>query len=130
MIPTIETKVDVYWNLHGKCFSILDRKTRRVVRSDIGPLLIKEVEFVVQLGGYTRTMIERRKNVHAFVRGILGAAESCSIENDFILATYNPYMAPYWKRSDSGNQIVSAEFAILTSELRDNIRKPCVWIKK
>ena len=61
-------KVEVYFNLHKKCWSIRQAGVP-VVHSDF--VEIKEPQFVVQQGGNARVRREKRKNVHAFVRGYL-----------------------------------------------------------
>ena len=63
-------KVEVYKNLHKDTWSIRDQSTGRVVdHSD--HVLIKDAKFVVQKGGRNRVLKEKRKNVHAFVRGVI-----------------------------------------------------------
>ncbi|MBY0403208.1 MAG: hypothetical protein K2X66_04870, partial [Cyanobacteria bacterium] len=66
-------RLEIYYNLHRKCLSArgLDRNYRgRVVARPRG-ILLKKVRFVVQPKGRERVLREGRKNVHAFVRGIL-----------------------------------------------------------
>ena len=80
-------KVEVYFNLHKKCWSI--RQTGKpVVHSDF--VEIKEPQFVVQQGGNARVRREKRKNVHAFVRGYLTDRVGIFPKNQK-LVTYNPY---------------------------------------
>ena len=61
-------KVEVYFNLHKKCWSIR-QAGKPVVHSDF--VEIKQPQFVVQQGGNARVRREKRKNVHAFVRGYI-----------------------------------------------------------
>jgi len=59
---------DVYWNLHKKTWSLLNRRTGRVeYHRDI--VEMRDCRLVVQPAGNQRARDEGRKNVHAFVRG-------------------------------------------------------------
>lgn len=67
-------KVDVYKNLNksremGKpIYSIRDPKTKRVI-CWTDKVFLSSVEFIVSKSGRNRVLREKRKNVHAFVRG-------------------------------------------------------------
>jgi len=65
-------KTEVYRNLHKNCFSV--RQNGRVVEyindeNDIAEL--HNVTFAVQPAGRAKVLKEKKKNVHAFVRGNL-----------------------------------------------------------
>lgn len=85
-------KVEVYWNLHKDCFSVRDCKTGRVIKH-AKELFLTDVKFVVRQAGRRKVLQEKRKNVHAFVRGNLvqdhfrPLAGACKTG----YATYNPY---------------------------------------
>ena len=84
-------KVEVYWNLHKNCFSVRSCKTGRVIQHSDG-LNLRDVKYVVRQAGRRKVLQERKKNVHAFVRGYI-------YENPLPLhertqcgkATYSPY---------------------------------------
>jgi len=66
-------KVDVYWNLHKQTFSIRSRE-----REDYGRVIrhadhvhIKNPTTVVSKAGRERVLREKKKNVHAVIRGVL-----------------------------------------------------------
>ena len=61
-------KVDVYRNLHKKCWSIRSVATGRVVahKSDA---TVANAKFIVQPAGRAKVLREKKKNVHAFIRG-------------------------------------------------------------
>jgi len=61
-------KVEVYFNLHKRVFSVRSCKTGRVVHHTKHIRLFDPV-FVVRESGRQRVLRERKKNVHAFVRG-------------------------------------------------------------
>jgi hypothetical protein len=59
-------KVDVYWNLHRKVWSV---RHRGKVVAHLDKVALRDVEWVVQPAGNRRAREEQRKNVHAFARG-------------------------------------------------------------
>ena len=83
-------KVDVYFNLHKKCLSVR-HKGKVIAHSNY--VKITNPKFVVSEAGRQRVLREKRKNVHAFVRGELAALESNPNEqpNNLQTITYNPY---------------------------------------
>lgn len=103
----IETgqQVDVYWNLHEDVFSIRGKHhtaPRLRVLGHSADVIMKDVTWVVQLSGNERVRRERRKNVHAWARGIIlsWAPKGSFIADDTNIlprnaywrhVTYNPY---------------------------------------
>lgn len=83
-------KVRVYWNLHKKCWSVVDLSTGKVVMY-CSNVLIKDPEFRVRAGGRARVLEERQKNIHAFVVGELIGADMRDMKPEGIEVTYNPY---------------------------------------
>ena len=82
-------RVEVYFNLHKRVFSIRSCKTGRVIHH-AKDVHIVNPKFVVRKGGRQRVLRERKKNVHAFVRGNLTTFK----DNPSRLADtigYNPY---------------------------------------
>jgi len=73
-VKEIYPKVDVYWNLHRKCWSVKSRERHfrygtiilHAVRVDL-----IDAHFVVQDAGRQRVLRDKTKNVHAFARGRL-----------------------------------------------------------
>lgn len=66
-------KVDVYWNLHKQTFSIRSREKEdygRVIRH-ADHVHIKNPTAVVSKAGRERVLREKKKNVHAVIRGEL-----------------------------------------------------------
>ena len=64
-------KIEVYFNLHKKLFSIRalsgENKGRVIAHRD--RVAITGADFVVQKAGREKVLAEGRKNVHAFIRG-------------------------------------------------------------
>ena len=102
-------KVEVYFNLHKKCWSIRQAGVP-VVHADF--VEIKEPQFVVQQGGNARVRREKKKNVHAFVRGYLTERVGIFPKNQK-LVTYNPYKHTSFVERGSDKPICSAQYAVL-----------------
>ena len=62
----LNKNVEVYYNLHKKCLSV---RKRGLVIDHVSSILLKNAEFVVQPAGRKRVVKEKRKNVHAYIRG-------------------------------------------------------------
>lgn len=92
----IGLEVETYYNLHRHTFSIRDRKTRLVV-GHAESVYLTDVTFHVSEAGRQRVLRERRKNVHAFVRGTVTDIDDpwwdewLDSEQVCGLASYNPY---------------------------------------
>ena len=61
-------RVEVYFNLHKHLFSVRSARSGRVILHT-DKVHLRNPEFVVRQGGRQRVLKERKKNVHAFVRG-------------------------------------------------------------
>lgn len=70
-MPTNGDRVQIYWNLHRDCFSVMalsgPHKGRVVAHTDSFDLT--DATFVVRPAGRQRVLREQRKNVHAFIKG-------------------------------------------------------------
>jgi hypothetical protein len=104
--------VDVYWNLHRDCFSV---KVQGRPVAHVNRIALRDARFVVQLGGWKRTVREHRKRVHAMIRGEIvefgmggeGKSRHARKDRGTISITYNPYVAPYF-RDRKGERIDTA----------------------
>lgn len=112
-------KFEVYRNLHHGCFSIRHKGLVCAHLQDDGFYYLRDVKFAVQPAGRRKVLRERRKNVHAFVRGFandqygepktcragypLGAADRFNIK-----VTYNPYVAGHFFIAKTGEPIHEA----------------------
>lgn len=109
----IGTAVEVYWNLHRHVFSVRDRKSRRVL-GHCDQVFLNGVEFYVSQAGRQRVLDDQRKNVHAFVRGVISARRPTNIE-EYDIARYNPYEGPHFNDED-GLPLKGAAFAWLVAQ--------------
>ena len=100
--------VSVYWNIRRKVWSV--RKRNRVV-AHLAALTIFSPTFHVSEAGRQRVLRERRKNVHAFIRGEL-YAPGLLAETGFQVS-YNPYKGPTFYRVGSGETVLRGRWAKL-----------------
>lgn len=103
-------KVDVYFNLHKKTLSVR-HKGKVVHHSDYVKIL--NPKFVVSEAGRQRVLREKRKNVHAFVRGELASLVNDPKESSENLQTitYNPYKYTSFVKKNDETIISTAEVA-------------------
>lgn len=88
---TMGKRVEVYWNLHKDLFSVRNMQTGRVMMHTHF-VRLQDAKFVVRPSGRLRVLREKRKNVHAFVRGYLDTYDlDWSVYEADRKATYNPY---------------------------------------
>ena len=121
-------RVEVYWNLHANCLSARPtRKGGRVLH--LGYIRLSGVRFAVQPAGREKVLREKRKNVHAFVRGItetmlpvgfMGEAAGVSDEEFFgdnlhlwTRVTYNPYRYESFVVAETGEPVYEADEVIV-----------------
>ncbi len=115
-------KVRVYRNLHKNCFSV---KQDGLVRCHTDHITLENCHFIVSKAGQKRVRDEGRKNVHAFVEGLLvdtreadahvdGAksdAEMDAGKSDWQKAYYNPYTCDTFINQYDGSPLETAIYA-------------------
>ena len=82
--------VDIYWNLHKQVFSVRAREGEHKGRviAHMTNITLLNVKFHVDQKGRERVIKEKRKNVHAYIRG----QWTFTNPNTFRFAiTYDPY---------------------------------------
>jgi len=95
--------VSVYRNLHKKCWSI---KQNGLVKAHTQWASLNECSFVVSQAGRERVLREKKKNVHAFIKGFLNYEEiDFDLENQ---ATYNPYKYDSFVDKDTKEKLTVA----------------------
>ena len=101
-------RVHVYRNLQKKCWSVKDPSSGKVF-NHVNNLHMHNVEFRVQPAGRDRVLKEKRKNVHAYVTGLLETHIKCDCGwyNDGQV-TYNPYKTDhfYWVKDEKPVRMV------------------------
>tara|TARA_R100001460_G_scaffold58465_2_gene98276 strand:+ start:184 stop:570 length:387 start_codon:yes stop_codon:yes gene_type:complete len=110
-------RVEVYYNLHKKVFSV--RHKGKVI-AHRRAVVIENPEFVVRQKGRERVLREGRKNVHAFVRGdyecVQNMLEEVGKDYDRKELTYNPYKYNSFVYRDSEKPISKGSWAFMVKE--------------
>jgi hypothetical protein len=121
-------KVEVYFNLHKKLFSVRDCKTGRVV-DRVCNIWIENPEFVVRKAGREKVLREKKKNVHAFVRGkwiqnllVEDASKILDHREHSQEVTYNPYKYDSFVTKHDAKPIDFGRLATLTCSSANNTR--------
>lgn len=105
----INKPVRVYRNLHKNLLSV---KQDGLVRCHTDNIVLNDCTFIVSKAGQKRVRDEKKKNVHAFIEGMV--ADPSETLN-FLPFTweelyYNPYKTEFWTVRDSQDEVESAEW--------------------
>lgn len=95
--------VEVYRNLHRNCLSV---RLNGLVVAHVNEITLDGVVFKVSEAGRQRVIRERRKNVHALIKGRVVALQAAQ---DGVPVRYNPYLRPTFFRADNDEAVLSAE---------------------
>lgn len=90
----IGERVELYWNFHKKLYSVraLGGKDKGRVVAHRDCVALKFVEFKVSDAGRERVRREKRKNVHAVIRGRYAGGVAWAEGRDrSVGVSYNPY---------------------------------------
>jgi len=110
VIPHIdpERPVFVYRNLHKKCLSV---QQDGIVRCHVDNIVLEDAEFRVGKAGQRKVRLEKKKNVHAKVKGMVVENPNEILFLGWNEAYYNPYQTDYFTDVESGRYLQSAKFA-------------------
>ena len=129
MNPTqVTQRHETYWNLHKNVFSV--RVKGRVIQH-VKAASIRNVTFAVQPAGRTKVLLEKRKNVHAFVRGDwMQHFDDINVSiiedlDGYERVIYNPYLAGTFVSCSTGDAIYEADRACFV--IRDNKPEIYAW---
>lgn len=106
--------VYVYKNLHKDCWSI---KQHGLVKAHIPKhrsVGLWDCYFHVDIKGREKVLQEKRKNVHAFVKGYLQDAENVDTSCQGTEVTYNPYKYETFVEKDTEKFVYYANEVLLT----------------
>ena len=120
-----EPRVFAYRNLHRDCFSLRDTKTGRVTYRETC-VLMKDVTFSVGKSGRLKVIKEKRKNVHAGVRGHVIRMGDRAIDIDksqWEEITYNPYFLDSFVLKSDSTPISRAALVLLVDNRIFLLRK-------
>lgn len=106
-------KVEVYRNLHfdGVIWSVRCCKTK-IVLGHTSTIVLRDAELVVQPAGNKKVRKQKRKNVHAFVRGYMFDGRLIRTHK-FRPATYDPYKHTTFVIKYTSRKVFNAGFALL-----------------
>ena len=104
--------VEVYRNLHKNCWSVRDSKTRLVI-GHVDYIHLQNATLVVRPAGREKVLREKRKNVHAFIKGTVAA---CPKNTDAKQITYNPYRNESFVLQSTGEPITHADHVYLNDQ--------------
>ena len=125
-------KVDVYYNLHKKTFSVKRTSTGKVV-AHRDYVWIKDAQFVVSEAGRQRVLREKKKNVHAFIRGEwLDLSEGRAVTEGTMFggyASYNPYKADTFMAEDLPIHKADAVLCLASNWLDSKPRVQCYMME-
>jgi hypothetical protein len=99
--------VDIYWNLHKHLYSVRARAGAHKGRviAHMTEVALTNVKFHVDQKGRERVINEKRKNVHAYLRGQWTFQDT---NIDGYTVTYNPYKYTSFVVSTTKNPISNA----------------------
>jgi hypothetical protein len=122
-------RYEAYYNLHQQCLSARPTGRHGYVKH-YQFLCLSNVKFAVQPAGRQKVLNEKKKNVHAFVRGDMVTWSPHRKEGEYYPdidnevsvdrfrederyeeVTYNPYKYESFVRKDNGQPIFEAEHA-------------------
>ena len=110
-------KVWVYFNLHKKLFSVMQNG---IVQDHTHYIILKDVEFVVRPAGHAKVLKEKKKNVHAFVKGYVDHDEDLTkLGTSFYAVKYNPYRCDSFLSvpiNRNGEKVLANEACITSAE--------------
>lgn len=106
-------KVFVYRNLHKNCWSI---KQDGLVKAHSESVHLKDCDFIVSQAGRDRVLKEKRKNVHAGIKGILtyhNSDSSIRQNENKKEVTYNPYKYNSFVDKATGMKVAEANMVVM-----------------
>jgi hypothetical protein len=123
MQDLVGLKVDVYFNLHKKVWSVKSRDRRynygRVI-AHMSEVSVDNATFVVSQAGRERVLREKRKNVHAYVRGTLNRFRDLRMVGNGECSDlyYNPYKVDSFVDHETMEPVTSADKVALYPDRR------------
>ena len=109
----MERKVYVYKNLHRKVWSVRG-KSGRVIGHSL-QLTLRDCKMVVGEKSRQRVIRDKRKNVHAGIRGIMHDHRPSDYRT-WRKITYNPYKAGYFYDIESDEPVHESECVVFDEQ--------------
>lgn len=105
-------EVFVYRNLHKNKISVKDIRTNLIV-ARVDSIVLVDCAMKVSEKGRQRVLKEKRKNVHAGVRGTWVKDHPISLAGTRRV-TYNPYVSGTFRDAETGEPIYRASKVVVT----------------
>lgn len=99
--------VFVYRNLHQKCLSV---QQDGIVRCHVDNIVLEDAEFKVSKAGQRKVREEKKKNVHAKVKGYLVPDPQDILDMEWDILYYNPYKTDEFTHQATGSHVKGAKF--------------------
>ena len=115
-------KIEVYFNLHKKTWSV--RQSGKVIMHT-NYIQVKDPQYVVSQKGNERVRREKKKNVHAFVRGY-HMSELPLMPSQVQFVSYNPYKNSSFVIRNTDDSICSSPYAAL-EVINETPRVEALW---
>jgi len=107
----LDKPIKVYRNLHKQCWSI---QQDGLVKAHTNLIKLFDCEFIVNQKGREKVIKEKRKNVHAFIKGYLSELfDSMLNAGHGTEITYNPYKNEFFYEKNGGSSIHTADAVLL-----------------
>jgi hypothetical protein len=114
-------KVEIYYNLNKHVLSV---RQKGIVIKHTPAAEVFNAKFVVQPAGRKRVLREKRKNVHAFIRGTAGRLSKTilsqmlgrkyKVQGNWVRVTYNPYKYNSFVEADTGEPIHESAHVVIS----------------
>ena len=105
----VDKPIEVYRNLRKKCWAV---RQDGIVRYHTDYVFMRDAQFKVSQKGRDRVLREKRKNVHAVIKGFLHKPTDMpkSIDGEFKHITYNPYKYHSFVTTDTEHSVKTADW--------------------
>lgn len=103
-------KVFVYKNLHKDCWSV---KQDGLVKAHTTDIELWDCAFQVNAKGREKVLTEKRKNVHAGVKGYIDCLGQAAYGSVGVAVTYNPYKYDSFVNKQTEEPIYHSNFTKL-----------------
>ena len=103
-------RVDVYWNLHRLTYSIraADGPNKGRVIRYADSVFLKDARFVIQHAGRRKVLVNKKRSVHAWIRGTL--IDSPPRSDLLFPITYDPFRDISFIYRHDGSPISTAQY--------------------